>query len=389
MKIPYGRQCVDDNDIEAVVKVLRSELITQGAIPGEFERAVAKYVGSDEAVAANSATSALHIACMALGVGHDDLVWTSANTFVASANCALLCGASVDFVDIDIATGNLSIELLEEKLNLAEMEGCLPKVVIPVHFSGLPCDMKRIGKLAERFGFKVIEDASHALGAYYPSGERCGCSKYSDATVFSFHPVKMVTSVEGGMVVTNDQPLAALMRRRRSHGITSIQEHMQAMPTDEIWGYQQLELGLNYRLSDVHAALGLNQLKKLDHFLAARRAVAAGYNQKLVVPELGLPNNASIQLSSFHLYVIRVSQNSDITQQQLFNSLRSNEIICNLHYIPVYRHPFYNDKGFSIGYCPEAEKYFRQAISIPIFPSLTEEQQEFVISTINRNVRSE
>lgn len=387
MKIPYGRQCIDDDDIEAVVTILRSELITQGSIPGEFERAVAKYVGSEEAVAVNSATSALHIACLSLGVGRHDLVWTSANTFVASANCALLCGASVDFVDIDIATGNLSIEALEEKLNLAEMEGCLPKVLIPVHFAGLPCDMKRIGELAERFGFKVIEDASHALGANYPSGERCGCSKYSDATVFSFHPVKMITSAEGGMVVTNDRYLAELMRRRRSHGITSIQEQMQPMPTDEIWGYQQLELGLNYRLSDVHAALGLNQLKKLDRFLEARRELATAYNQKLVVPELGLPDNAGIQSSSFHLYVIRVSQNSNITQQQLFNTLRSNEIICNLHYIPVYRHPFYHDKGFSIGHCPEAEKYFKQAISIPIFPSLKKEEQEFVISIINRNVR--
>lgn len=382
--IPYGRQDINQNDIDAVVEVLRSEFLTQGPVVPAFEKAVADYCGAKHAVAVNSATSALHIACLALGVGRGDIVWTTPITFVASSNCALYCGATIDFVDIDPRTYNLSVERLEEKLILAKKNGKLPKVVIPVHLCGQPCEMAEIHVLSQQYGFKIIEDASHAIGGKY-KGETIGNCHYSDITVFSFHPVKIITSGEGGMSVTNDSSLDKHMRLLRSHGISSTPADMQSRPAQEIWNYQQIDLGFNYRMTDLHAALGLSQMQRLDEFVTQRHAIAKRYNQLLPDFQVQIPWQHADSYSGYHLYIIRLKLNKiNKTQRHFYDSLHALEILVNLHYIPIYRQPFYEQFGFSAGYCSTAEQYYSEAISIPMYPGLKVEQQDQVISAIGK-----
>lgn len=383
--IPYGRQDISEADIQAVVDVLRSDFLTQGPAVPAFENAVAGYCGAQHAVAVNSATSALHIACLALDVGPGDLVWTSPITFVASANCALYCGAQVDFVDIDQHTYNLSVERLAEKLALAEQAGRLPKVVIPVHLCGQSCDMAGIHALAQRYGFKVIEDASHAIGARY-RGERTGSSRYSDITVFSFHPVKIITTGEGGMALTNDAELARRMARLRSHGITREASEMTHAP-DGPWYYQQTGLGYNYRMTDLQAALGLSQMRRLDEFVARRHAIAKRYDQLLASLPLDTPWQHPDSYSGLHLYVIRLKQaDTRKPHREVFEAMVAAGVGVNLHYIPVYRHPYYERLGFKAGHCPEAERYYAEAISLPMYPGLTDQQQDQVFSALRAAV---
>lgn len=383
-RIPYGRHDINEADISAVVDVLRSDFLTQGSTVPNFEAAVARYCGSQHAVAVNSATSALHIACLALGVGKGDRVWTSPITFVASANCALYCGAEVDFVDIDIHTYNMSVERLEEKLVEARKINKLPKVVIPVHFAGQPSDLAGIQALGVEYGFKVIEDASHAIGGHY-KGDRVGSCRYSDITVFSFHPVKIITTGEGGMALTNDVSLAKHMRRLRTHGISNTMDDMQPQATQEIWNYQQIDLGFNYRMNDIQAALGLSQLHRLQDFVTKRHAIAKRYDQLLAALPLQVPWQHKDSYSSYHLYVIRLKLNEiNKTQLEIYNAMHREKIIVNVHYIPVYRHPYYENMGFKYGYCPQAEKYYSEAISIPLFSALTVMEQDRVTTAIEK-----
>ncbi len=380
--IPYGCQDINQDDIDAVVEVLHAECLTQGPVVPAFEQAVAGYCGAKYAVAVNSATSGLHIACLALGVGSGDRVWTTPITFVATANCALYCGATVDFVDIDPRTYNLSVECLAEKLAEAAKTNKLPKVVIPVHLAGQPCDMAGIHALSRKYGFKIIEDASHAIGGRY-KGEPIGNGRYSDITIFSFHPVKIITSGEGGMALTNDATLAARLRMLRSHGISSASEDMKPRPTQEIWNYQQIALGFNYRMTDIHAALGLSQMRRLDEFATSRNCIAERYDLLLADLPVVTPWQHPDSYSSYHLYVIRLKKSGiDKAQRQVYESLRSAGILVNLHYIPVYRQPYYEQMGFTAGYCPEAERYFAQAISIPMYPGLTISQQNSVFRAL-------
>lgn len=380
--IPYGRQEIAESDIDAVVSVLRSDFLTQGPVVPAFEKAITDYCGAQHAVAVNSATSALHIACLALGVGKNDIVWTTAITFVATANCALYCGAVVDFVDIDRLTYNLSVDRLAEKLASAEKTGKLPKVVIPVHLCGQPCDMAAIYVLAQRYGFKIIEDASHAIGGKY-KGEPIGNGRYSDITVFSFHPVKIITSGEGGMTVTNDAQLAKRMRLLRSHGISSAKEDMEARPAEEIWNYQQIGLGFNYRMTDLQAALGLSQLQRLDAFVTQRQHIANRYDLLLTDIPVHTPWQHLDSYSSCHLYVIRLQlAKTNKTQRHIYNVLNAAGVGVNVHYIPVYRQPYFEQMGFKQGYCPEAEQYYSEVISIPMYPALTQVQQDFVVQTL-------
>ena len=383
--IPYGRQDISETDIQAVVDVLRSDFLTQGPAVPAFEKAVADYCGTEHAVAVNSATSALHIACLSLGVGPDDVVWTSPITFVASANCALYCGAQIDFVDIDPRTYNLSIERLTEKLEHAKKLGCLPKVVIPVHLCGQPCDMAGIHKLSRRYGFKIIEDASHAIGGKY-QGEPIGNSHYSDITVFSFHPVKIITTAEGGMALTNDESLAQRMKLLRSHGITRDEQDMTHAP-DGPWYYQQIDLGFNYRMTDLQAALGVSQIQRLDEFVAKRHAIAKRYDELLADFPAVTPWQHPDCYSGLHLYVIRLNLDElDKRHREVFESMRAAGIGVNLHYIPVYRQPYYEELGFKRGYCPEAEKYYAEAISLPMYPGLTDMQQKEVINWLYKAI---
>lgn len=381
--IPYGRQDISQQDIDAVVEVLRSDYLTQGPVVPQFERAITDYCGAAHAVATNSATSALHIACLALGVGPGDLVWTSPITFVASANCALYCGAQVDFVDIDPGTSNMSVEALERKLAAAERDGRLPKVVIPVHMAGLSCDMVGIRALAERYGFRIIEDAAHAVGGRY-RGEPVGNCRYGDITVFSFHPVKIVTTAEGGMALTNDPALAAHMARLRTHGITRDPGEL-TRPPDGPWYYEQLELGYNYRLTDLHAALGLSQMRRLDAFVARRHEIANRYDETLAALPLTLPSRNPDAHSAFHLYVVRLQPGEARRgHREVFDALRAAGIGGNLHYIPVYLQPYYARMGFSPGLCPAAERYYTEAITLPIFPAMTREQQDDVVNAVSQ-----
>lgn len=381
MNIPYGRHEVTDADIEAVEKVLRSDFLTQGPQVPAFEQAVARYCGVPHAVAVNSGTAALHTACAALGVGPGDIVWTSAITFAASANCALYCGAGVDFVDIDARTYNLSVDCLRSKLERARAEGRPPKVVIPVHLCGQPCDMRAIHELSKEFGFRIIEDASHAIGGRYRE-ERIGSCRYSDATVFSFHPVKIITAGEGGMVATADADLAARMARFRTHGITRDPSQM-TRPPDGPWYYEQLELGFNYRMTDIHAALGLSQLGRLDRYLERRHAIARRYEELLAGLPVLRPWQHPDGYSGLHLYVIRLNLgDTHATHLSVFERMRSAGIGVNLHYIPVYRHPYYARLGFSAGYCPEAERYYAEAISLPMYPGLAQADQDYVVETL-------
>jgi UDP-4-amino-4,6-dideoxy-N-acetyl-beta-L-altrosamine transaminase len=384
--IPYGRQTISEADIQAVADVLRSDFLTQGpAVPG-FENSVVNYCGAQYALAVNSATSALHIACMALGVGKGDSVWTSPITFVASSNCALYCGASVDFVDIDPHTYNMSATCLADKLEQAEKTGCLPKVVIPVHLCGQSCDMEAIHRLSKQYGFKIIEDASHAIGGKY-RGEPIGNGRYSDITVFSFHPVKIITAGEGGMVLTNDVQLAKRMKLLRSHGITSDAADMIPRPSEQLWFYQQIDLGFNYRMTDIHAALGLSQMQRLDEFVAMRHALAKRYDEMLRDFPVVIPWQHSDNYSAFHLYIIRLKlEQIGKTHRDVFEALRAAGIGVNLHYIPVYLQPYYQRLGFKSGYCPEAERYYAEIISLPMFPALTAAEQDQVVSALRRAV---
>ena len=381
--IPYGRQNITKADIAAVVKVLESDWLTQGPTIPMFEEYVATACGASYGVAVNSATSALHIACLALGLGKGDILWTSPNTFVASANCGLYCGAEVDFVDIDPHSYNLSVDALEQKLVQAEGEGKLPKVVVPVHLAGQSCDMEKIGALSRKYGFRIVEDASHAIGAKY-QGSSVGNCQFSDMTVFSFHPVKIITTGEGGMVVTNQQDLYEKLIRLRTHGITRNPDLMQGK-SHGLWYYQQLDLGFNYRMTDIQAALGLSQMQRLDDFVSRRRFLAAGYNQLLQDFPLVLPWQHPETESSWHLYVIRLKLDRIAkTHTQVFEELRRAGIGVNLHYIPVHTQPYYQGLGFKWGDFPEAEQYYQEAISLPLYYDLTEENQEQVGSVLRK-----
>lgn len=384
--IPYGRQDISEEDIQAVVDVLRSDWLTQGPLIFDFEKTVAGYCGAGYGIAVNSATSALHIACLALNVGKGDFVWTSPITFVASANCALYCGASVDFVDIDRDTYNMSVAALETKLKKAKQNGTLPKVVIPVHLAGQSCDMESIHRLSQEYNFKIIEDASHCIGGKYKN-EPIGNCRYSSITVFSFHPVKIITTGEGGMAMTNDPQLALSMAHYRSHGIVRYENEMMHKP-DGPWYYEQIDLGFNYRITEIQAGLGLSQFKRLDEFVAKRHELAKRYNEILTEPWIILPKQDDANYSAFHLYIIRVKKdNGVIDHLSLFEKLRAAGILVNLHYIPVYRQPYYETMGFKREDFPEAEAYYAEAISLPLFPSLTEEQQDFVAQTVNNHVQ--
>lgn len=386
--IPYGRQDISQADIDFVIEVLKSDFLTQGPLVGRFEEAVASYCGTPFSVAMNSATSALHVGCLALDLGPGDILWTSPTTFVASANCALYCGADVDFVDIDPKTSNMSVERLAEKLAAAEKLGKLPKVVVPVHLCGQPCNMPAIKSLSDRYGFRIIEDASHAVGARYRANDDApflpiGDCRFSDITVFSFHPVKIVTTGEGGMAMTKDPVLAERMQRFRSHGITSNRSQMTAVPEDEIWNYQQILLGYNYRLTDIQAALGISQMSRIDDFIRRRHDIADRYDRELTSLPIITPWQQADIYSSYHLYVIRVSAaKGGKTQRQAYDELQANGVNVNLHYIPVYRQPYYAAMGFVRGYCPEAEAYFTEALSIPMYPTLTDDEQGHVISVL-------
>lgn len=378
--IPYGRQDITSEDIAAVEAVLRSDFLTQGpAVPG-FEQALAAYCGAARGVAMNSATSALHVACLALGLGPGDRLWTSPNTFVASANCGLYCGAEVDFVDTDPATYNMSVAALEARLVAAAAEGRLPKVVIPVHFAGQSCEMRAIHALGQQYGFRIIEDASHAVGATY-LGEPVGNCRYSDITIFSFHPVKIITTAEGGMAMTNDPALAERMERLRSHGITRDPAAM-AWDSEGPWYYQQVELGYNYRITDLQAALGRSQLARLDDYVARRHAIAARYDAALAGLPLTTPWQHPDSRSALHLYPIRLHDAS--RRREVFEALRAAGIGVNVHYIPVHTQPHYHRLGFRPGDFPEAERYYAGAISLPMFPTLTPAQQDEVVAALAR-----
>jgi UDP-4-amino-4,6-dideoxy-N-acetyl-beta-L-altrosamine transaminase len=380
--IPYGRQSIDQSDIDAVVDVLTSDFLTQGPVVAEFERSVSDYTNSKYAVASNSATSSLHVACLALGLGEGDILWTSPITFVASANCGLYCGATVDFVDIDPKTYNMSVEALSEKLEQAERDGVLPKVVVPVHFSGQPCDMQQIGMLAKKFNFKVIEDASHAIGARY-QGEKIGNCRYSDVTVFSFHPVKIVTSAEGGMATTNDAEIATRMKRLGSQGTT--RNPLEFAGVDQgPWYYEQIDLGFNYRMTELQAALGRSQVQRIDTFLSRRVAIAERYTAAFSSLPLTVPYQSTARSSAWHLYVVQI-ENKD-KHRSIFEDLRARGIGVNLHYIPVHTQPFYAKMGFQKGDFPCAEAYYQRAISLPLFPDLTDENQQSVIATLKELV---
>ncbi|MDB9512772.1 UDP-4-amino-4,6-dideoxy-N-acetyl-beta-L-altrosamine transaminase [Kamptonema animale CS-326] len=379
--IPYGRQDISQADIDAVVEVLRSDWITQGPAIERFEKSVAEYCGAKYAVAVSSATAGLHIACLAAGLSAGDVLWTSPNTFVASANCGLYCGADVDFVDIDPHTYNLSVEMLEQKLTQAEQQGKLPKVVVPVHFAGQSCEMERILALSRKYGFTILEDASHAIGARYEDNPVGSCL-FSDMAVFSFHPVKIITTGEGGMVVTNQEDLYEKLIRLRTHGITRNPELMQG-ESHGLWYYQQLELGFNYRMTDIQAALGASQMQRVDEFVSCRRLLVEGYNSLLQDFPLILPWQHPDTESSWHLYVIRLKLDKiGKTHRQVFDELRAAKIGVNLHYIPVPTQPYYQNLGFKVADFPEAEKYYQEAISLPIYYSLIKANQERVVAVM-------
>lgn len=379
--IRYGQQDITQADIDAVIGVLKSFNLTQGPNIPAFEQSVIAHTGAKYAVAVNSATSALHIACMALDLGPGDWLWTSPNTFVASANCALYCGAKVDFVDIDPRTYNLCPQKLEAKLVEAEKSGELPKIVVPVHFTGQPCDMAAIHALGQKYGFKIIEDASHAIGGQY-KGEPIGNCRYSDITVFSFHPVKIITTAEGGMALTNNDELATRLGLLRSHGITRDPDLM-TEPMHGPWYYQQVALGYNYRMTDIQAALGVSQMTRLTQYVGRRHEIAERYNTLLDELPLTLPWQHPDSYSAYHLYVIRLQLDKINTAHlQVFEALRAKDIMVNLHYIPVHTQPYYQQMGFKQGDYPEAEQYYREAISIPMHPTLTEFEQDTVINAL-------
>lgn len=379
--IPYGRQNINQADINAVVDVLKSDFLTQGPVVPRFEKRVAEYTGAKHSIAVNSATSALHIACLALEVGPGDYVWTSPITFVASANSALYCGASVDFVDIDPETYNMSVEALEQKLVEAQKHNKLPKVVIPVHLTGQSCDMAGIHALSKIYGFKIVEDASHAIGAKYLD-KPVGACPFSDITVFSFHPVKIITTAEGGLATTNDDILAEKMRLLRSHGITRNSAEMSKAP-DGPWYYEQIALGFNYRMTELQAALGLSQMDRLDEFVHRRHQIFRQYLENLTHPGLQLPLQHSDTYSSLHLFILRIKRpQASEARLALYKALQDASIAPNLHYMPVYLQPYYQKLGFVRGACPNAEAFYDEAISIPIYFDLLDDEVGYICKTI-------
>lgn len=380
--IPYGKQTISQADIDAVVRVLQSDFLTQGERVPEFEQNISQYCGAKYAVAVNSATSALHIACLALGLGEGDVLWTSPITFVASANVALYCGAKVDFVDINLQTGNLSVEHLEAKLREAKLSGCLPKIVMPVHLAGEPCDMAKIFELSKEYGFKIIEDASHAIGASYHD-KKIGACEYSDITVFSFHPVKIITTAEGGLATTNQIDLYEKMALLRSHGVTR-QPSQMAWESEGDWYYQQIDLGYNYRMTELQAALGISQMCRLDEFVAKRHELAGYYDKQLKKINIILPHRSPTSYSALHLYPIRMQPENQQNRKQVFDYLRQNKIGVNVHYIPVHTQPYYQQLGFCAGDFPNAEQYYASTISLPLYFELTENQQNQIIETLSR-----
>jgi UDP-4-amino-4,6-dideoxy-N-acetyl-beta-L-altrosamine transaminase len=385
--IPYGKQSISESDVQAVIEVLRSDFLTQGPVVPAFEKAVAEYCHVRHGVATTNATAALHLACLALGLGPGDWLWTSPISFVATANSALYCGAQVDFVDIDSRTYNISKEALEEKLLIAKQEGKLPKILIPVHMCGQPCDMKAIHDLSLQYGFKIIEDASHAIGAKYLD-EPVGNCHFSDITVFSFHPVKIITTGEGGMALTNNKEIANKLRYLRSHGITTDRDEMETYSNNEIWNYQQIHLGFNYRMTEMQAALGLSQLKKINEFTRIRTQIAKFYDASFLPININTPWQTEDANSSFHLYPIQLNSLSGISQKALYEKLNASGIKVNLHYIPIYRQPFYKKLGFIEGYCPNAESYFKSSISLPLYASMDEEQQYRVVKEVKKHCLS-
>lgn len=379
--IPYGRQDITPSDIDEVVKVLQSDFLTQGPMVPSFENKVAQHVGAKHALAMNSATSALHVACLALGLGPNDWLWTTPVTFVASANCGLYCGARVDFVDIDPRTYNLCPDALARKLKEAEKNNCLPKVLVAVHLCGQPCDMLAIRALSQQYGFKVIEDASHAIGGRY-KGEFIGNCRYSDITVFSFHPVKIITTAEGGMALTNDDALAQQMGLFRSHGITRYTAQMTHAP-DGPWYYQQIALGFNYRMTDLQAALGVSQMQRLDDYVARRHVLAKRYDQLLQDVRVTTPWQHPDSYSGLHLYVVRLKLTEiGKTHREVFEGLRARGVGVNLHYIPVHLQPYYQSMGFAMGDFPVSERYYAEAVSLPMYQTLTLDQQDQVVAAL-------
>jgi UDP-4-amino-4,6-dideoxy-N-acetyl-beta-L-altrosamine transaminase len=394
--IPYAKQDITQEDIDAVIEVLKSDWLTQGPTVKKFENSISSFSGAKYGTAVNSATSALHIACLALNVGVGDLVWTSPNSFVASANCALYCGANIDFVDIDPQTYNISIECLKEKLKNAERENKLPKVIIPVHFAGQPCNMPEIYNLSKKYNFKIIEDASHAIGASYNFAEdnpknrsdtsiqktKIGSCKHSDIVVFSFHPVKIITTGEGGMAMTNDKNLDAKMKLLRSHGVTRDEKFM-TRPPEGAWYYQQIDLGYNYRMSDIQAAIGYQQIKRINKYISRRHEIAEYYNKSFKDIQINIPWQLPNTYSAYHLYVITLDETTNLEQHcKIFNELRKKGIGVNLHYIPIPAHPYYESLGFKKEDFPVSESYYNRAISLPMYPGLLDREQDFVIKSV-------
>lgn len=382
--IPYGRQSISQSDIDAVVDVLRSDWLTQGPAVPRFEAVVAEYVGVPHAFAVSNGTAALHLACLALELGPGDLLWTSPITFVASANCGLYCGADVDFVDIDPATYNISAAALEAKLIEAETAGKLPKVLVAVHMTGQPCEMERIAELARRYGFAVIEDAAHAIGGSY-KGTKIGSCMYSDLTTFSFHPVKVITTGEGGMITTRRAALAERVELLRTHGITREPSLMEG-PSEGPWYYQQVALGFNYRMTDLQAALGASQMDRIDEFVGRRAALAARYDEAFAGLPLTTPFQHPDGESGWHLYVVRVSPEAPVDRATFFARLQAAGIGVNVHYIPVHLQPYYKHLGFVGGSFPGAEQYYAEAVTLPLFPGLSDVDQDTVISTVRQAI---
>ncbi len=381
--IPYGRQDINQTDINSVVDVLQSDFLTQGPKTPLFEQTVSNYCGSKYGVAVNSATSALHIACLALGLGKDDWLWTSPNSFVASANCGLYCGAKIDFVDIDPKTYNMSVSELEAKLIQAQQENKLPRIVIPVHFAGQSCDMKKIHYLSREYGFKIIEDASHAIGGKYLNNPIGGC-QYSDIAVFSFHPVKIITTAEGGLATTNSKELTEKMQLYRSHGVTR-DPSLMAKPFEGDWYYQQVSLGFNYRMTELQAALGISQMQRLDDFVAKRHTFQERYDLLLSSLPVIKPYQDKDNYSALHLYPIQIDlDNVDKNRKQIFDELRQNGIGVNIHYIPIHTQPYYQQFGFNEGDFPNSEFYYNRAISIPLFHTMTIDQQDEMLNVLKR-----
>jgi len=380
--IPYARQEIVQQDIDAVCAVLSSDFLTQGPAVPAFEDAVRSYCGVREAVAVNSATSALHIACLALGLKEGGLLWTSPITFVASANCGLYCGADVDFVDIDPVTWNISPEALEQKLQRAEQAGRLPDMLVAVHFTGQSCDMEPLHRLSVKYGFKIIEDASHAIGGAHRA-EPIGSCRYCDVTVFSFHPVKIITSGEGGMALTNSAEIAERMRLYRSHGVTRNEACMHRRDVGG-WYYEQIDLGYNYRMTDILAALGSSQMKRLDAYVDARHAVFARYQARLADLPLILPHVESFNRSAIHLYpVVLDNTRTDISRRDVYDAMHKHGVKVNVHYIPVHFQPYYQDRfGFETGSFPNAERFYAGCLSLPMYATLKEEEQDFVCFTL-------